>query len=47
MSKTPSNTNTASCAWRLGIFAAAMVLPLLVTSCGKKVRRAKRNRSEK
>jgi hypothetical protein len=36
MSKTPSNTNTASCAWRLGIFAAAMLLPLLVASCGKK-----------
>jgi hypothetical protein len=36
MSKTPSNTNTASCAWRLGVFAAAMLLPLLVTSCGKK-----------
>ena len=35
MSKTPSNTKTASCAWRLGIFAAAMLLPLLVTSCGK------------
>jgi hypothetical protein len=36
MSKTPSNTNTASCAWRLGIFAAAILLPLLVTGCGKK-----------
>src|SRR5258705_5477522 len=36
MSKTPSNTNTVSCAWRLGIFAAAMLLPLSVTSCGKK-----------
>ena len=36
MSKTPSNTNTASCTWRLGIFAAAMLLPLLLTSCGKK-----------
>src|SRR5258707_12343037 len=36
MSKTPSNTNTVSCAWCLGIFAAAMLLPLLVTSCGKK-----------
>ena len=36
MSKTPSNTNTASCAWRLGIFTAAMLLPLLVTGCGKK-----------
>jgi hypothetical protein len=33
MSKTPSNT--ASCAWRLGILAAAMLLPLLVTGCGK------------
>ena len=36
MSKTPSNTNTASCAWRFGIFAAAMLLSLLVTGCGKK-----------
>jgi hypothetical protein len=35
MSKTSSNTNAASCAWRLGIFAAAMLLPLLATSCGK------------
>ena len=35
MSKTPSNTNTASCARRLGIFAAAILLPLLLTSCGK------------
>ena len=36
MSKTRSNTNALSGAWRLGIFAAAMLLPLLVTSCGKK-----------
>jgi hypothetical protein len=36
MSKTPGNTNAAPCAWRLGIFAAAMLLPLLATSCGKK-----------
>src|SRR5438874_13596010 len=36
MSKTRSNTNAASCAWRLGILAAAMLLPLLLTSCGKK-----------
>ena len=36
MSKTPSNTNTASCASRLGIFAPAILLPLLLTSCGKK-----------
>jgi hypothetical protein len=38
VSKTPSNTNTASCSWLLAIFAAAVLLPLLVTSCGKKDR---------
>jgi hypothetical protein len=36
MSKTPSNTNTVSCAWHLVIFAAAILLPVLVTGCGKK-----------
>src|SRR5215211_3686948 len=36
MSRTPGNTNAASCAWRLGIFAASILLPLLMTSCGKK-----------
>ena len=36
MSKTRSNTNALSGAWRLAIFGAAMLLPLLVTSCGKK-----------
>jgi hypothetical protein len=35
MSKTSSNTNTASCAWRLAIFAAAILLPVLLMSCGK------------
>jgi hypothetical protein len=35
MGKTSSNTNTASCARRLGTFTAAMLLPLLVTSFGK------------
>jgi len=35
MSKTSSNTNTASCAWRLAIFAAAILLPALLMSCGK------------
>ena len=35
MSKTKSNTNTASCAWRLAIFAAAILLPVLLMSCGK------------
>ena len=35
MSKIRSNTNALSGAWRLGIFAAAMLLPLLATSCGK------------
>jgi hypothetical protein len=36
MSKTRSNTNALSGAWRLAIFSAVMVLPLLLTSCGKK-----------
>src|SRR5437867_7261364 len=36
MSKTRSKTKALSGAWRLGIFAAAMLLPLLMTSCGKK-----------
>ena len=36
MSKTRRNTNTAPGAWRLTIVAAAIVLPLLLTSCGKK-----------
>jgi hypothetical protein len=36
MSKTHSNTNTARNAWRLAFVTAAMLLPLLVTSCGKK-----------
>jgi hypothetical protein len=36
MSKTRSNTNARSRAWRLAIVAAAILLPLLATSCGKK-----------
>src|SRR5437870_3511122 len=36
MSKTRGDTNAGSGVWRLGIFAAAMLLPLLMTSCGKK-----------
>jgi hypothetical protein len=36
MSKARSNANAVSGAWRLAIFAAAILLPLLVTSCGKK-----------
>jgi hypothetical protein len=36
MSKTRSSTNVLSGAWRLAIVAAAILLPLLVTSCGKK-----------
>jgi hypothetical protein len=31
-----SNTDAASGAWRLAILGAAILLPLLVTSCGKK-----------
>ena len=36
MSKTGTNTNAVSGAWHLAIFAAAILLPLLLTSCGKK-----------
>jgi len=36
MSKTRSDTNAGSGAWRLAIVAAAVLLPLLLTSCGKK-----------
>ena len=36
MSKTPSNTNAASGVWCLAIFAAAILLPVLLISCGKK-----------
>jgi hypothetical protein len=36
MSKTKSNTNAASGARRLAIVAAAILLPMLLTSCGKK-----------
>ena len=35
MSKTRSNTNTAPGAWHLAIVAAAILLPLLETGCGK------------
>src|SRR6266550_7838352 len=36
MSKTRSNTDAVSGAWRPAIIAAAILLPLLLTSCGKK-----------
>ena len=36
MSQTRSNANAASGAWHLAIFVAAILVPLLVTSCGKK-----------
>ena len=36
MSKTRSDTNAGSGVWRLAIVSAAILLPLLVTSCGKK-----------
>lgn len=35
MSKTPGNTNATARAWRLAIFMAAILLPLLLASCGK------------
>jgi len=36
MSNPWSNTNAVSGGWRLGIFAAAILLPVLLTGCGKK-----------
>jgi len=36
MSKTRSDTNAASGAWPLAILGAAILLPLLVTGCGRK-----------
>src|SRR5712672_2357558 len=36
MSKTRSNTNALSGAWRQAIVAASILTPLLMTSCGKK-----------
>jgi hypothetical protein len=36
MNKTRSSTNALSRAWCLAIFTAAILLPLLVTGCGKK-----------
>src|SRR5260370_32162401 len=36
MSKTRSNTNALSGPWCLAIFTAAILLPVLLTSCGKK-----------
>ena len=48
MSNRPSNTNAASGAWRLAIFAAAILLPMLVTGCGKKGQEGdKEHRSKK
>jgi len=47
MSKTRSNTNALSGAWRLEIFAAAMLLPLLATSCGKKGQEGERKNVQK
>src|SRR6476659_5786934 len=35
MSKTRNKTNTASGAWRLAIVSAAILLPVLLTGCGK------------
>src|SRR4030095_12323271 len=36
MSMKRSNTNTASGVWRLAFVAAAILLPVLLTSCGRK-----------
>ena len=47
MSKTRSHTNSTSGAWRLAIVAAAILLPLLVTSCGKKGQEGERKTVQK
>jgi hypothetical protein len=36
MTKTQTNTNPMSGIWRLAIFSAAILLPVLLTGCGKK-----------
>jgi len=36
MTKTQTNTNPMSGVWRLAIFSAAILLPVLLTGCGKK-----------
>ena len=35
MSKTRNKTKTASGAWRLAIVSAVILLPVLLTGCGK------------
>ena len=47
MSKTSSNTNTESCARRLGIFTAAILLPVLLTGCGKKGQEGEKKTAQK
>ena len=47
MRKIGSNTNAPSVAWRFAIFTAAILLPLLVTSCGKKGQNAQTQTAQK
>ena len=47
MRKIRSNTNAPSGAWRFAIFTAAILLPLLVTSCGKKGQDAQTQTAQK
>ena len=47
MSKTRSETNAGSGAWRLAIVAAAILLPLFVTSCGKKGQKGEKKTVQK
>jgi hypothetical protein len=47
MSKTRSNTNAGSRAWRLAIVAAAILLPLVATSCGKKAQEDEKKTAQK
>src|SRR5215470_12403847 len=47
MRKIRSNTNAPSGAWRFAIFIAAILLPLVMTSCGKKGQNAQTQTAQK
>ncbi len=47
MTKTRSNTKTSSGVWCLALVAAAILLPLLVTSCGKKSQAGEKKTAQK
>jgi hypothetical protein len=47
MTKTRSNTNAVSGAWRLAIFSAAILLPVLLAGCGKKGQESEKKTAQK